>query len=108
MKHRVALVEIALAVTFALIVATDLSAKDINLGWSGQGSWSTLHYIVAGERGFFEKEGLRVRIITFGGTNLMLTELLEGELDYATTLPLLTGAAARGLPSENFGGSHQE
>src|SRR5215813_7299007 len=52
MKHRVALVEIALALSFSLIVATDLSAKDINLGWSGQGSWSTLPYIVAGERGF--------------------------------------------------------
>src|SRR5215470_17181490 len=85
MKHRVALVEIALAVSFSLIVATDLSAKDINLGWSGQGSWSTLSYIVAGERGFFEKEGLRVRLITFRGTNLMLTALL-------------TGASARGLP----------
>src|SRR5262245_24130923 len=65
MKHRVALVEIALAVSFSLIVATDLSAKNINLGWSGQGSWSTLPYIVAGERGLFEKEGLRVRLITF-------------------------------------------
>src|SRR5262249_16095776 len=98
MKHRVALVEIALAVSFSLIVATDLSAKDINLGWSGQGSWSTLPYIVAGERGFFEKEGLSVRLITFRGTNLMLTALLAGELDYATILPFLTGASARGLP----------
>src|SRR5215831_7262544 len=98
MKHRVALVEIALAVSFSLIVATDLSAKDINLGWSGQGSWSTLPYIVAGERGFFEKEGLRVRLITFRGTNLMLTALLAGELGYATILPFLTGASARGLP----------
>ena len=98
MKHRVVLVEIALAVSFSLIVATDLSAKDINLGWSGQGSWSTLSYIVAGERGFFEKEGLRVRLITFRGTNLMLTALLAGELDYATILPFLTGASARGLP----------
>ena len=41
--------------------------KDINLGWSGQGSWSTLPYIVAGERGFFEKEGLKVRLITSVG-----------------------------------------
>src|SRR5215813_11315359 len=98
MKHRVALVEIALAVSFSLIVATDLSAKDINLGWSGQSNRSTLPYIVAGERGFFEKEGLRVRLITFRGTNLMLTALLAGELDYATILPFLTGASARGLP----------
>jgi ABC-type nitrate/sulfonate/bicarbonate transport system substrate-binding protein len=98
MKHRIALVEIALAVAFFLIVATDLGAKDINLGWSGQGSWSTLPYIVASERGFFEKEGLKVRLITFRGTNLMLTALLAGELDYATILPFLTGASARGLP----------
>src|SRR5262249_27949755 len=98
MKHRVALVEIALAVTFALIVASDLSAKDINLGWSGQGSWSTLPYIVEGERGLFEKEGLRVRLITFRGTNLMLTALLPRHLDYATILAFLTGASARGLP----------
>ena len=98
MKHRVALVQIALAVSFFLIVATDLGAKDINLGWSGQGSWSTLPYIVASERGFFEKEGLKVRLITFRGTNLMLTALLAGELDYATILPFLTGASARGLP----------
>src|SRR5262249_43403873 len=65
---------------------------------SGQDSWSMLPYIVAGERGFFEKEGLRVRLITFRGTNLMLTALLAGELDYATILPFLTGASARGLP----------
>jgi len=76
----------------------DGGAKDINLGWSGQGSWSTLPYIVANERGFFEKEGLKVRLITFRGTNLMLTALLAGELDYATILPFLTGASARGLP----------
>jgi len=28
----------------------------------------------------------------------MLTALLTGDLDYATILPFLTGAAARGLP----------
>ncbi len=72
--------------------------KDVNLGWSGQGSWTTLPYVVAKERGFFEKEGLKVQLITFRGTNLMLTALLAGELDYATILPFLTGASARGLP----------
>lgn len=97
MKHRIAVVGLALAVLLSLIVF-NTDAKDINLGWSGQGSWSTLPYIVAGERGFFEKEGLKVRLITFRGTNLMLTALLAGELDYATILPFLTGASARGLP----------
>ena len=72
-------------------------AKDINFGWSGQGSWTTLPYVVAKEKGFFER-GLKVQLITFRGTNLMLTALLAGELDYATILPFLTGAAARGLP----------
>ena len=76
-------------------------AKDINLGWSGQGSWTTLPYVVAKEKGFFEKEGLKVQLITFRGTNLMLTALLTGDLDYATILPFLTGAAARGLPVQN-------
>jgi NitT/TauT family transport system substrate-binding protein len=79
-------------------VVYDVHAKDINLGWSGQGSWTTLPYVVAKEKGFFEKEGLKVQLITFRGTNLMLTALLAGELDYATILPFLTGAAARGLP----------
>jgi len=96
MKYRIAVVGLALAVLLSLIVVFNTDAKDINLGWSGQGSWSTLPYIVAGERGFFEKEGLKVRLITFRGTNLMLTALLAGELDYATILPFLTGASARG------------
>jgi len=65
MKPRIVIVELPLSVLFSLIVATDVGAKDINLGWSGQGSWSTLLYIVAGEKGFFDKEGLKVRLITF-------------------------------------------
>jgi ABC-type nitrate/sulfonate/bicarbonate transport system substrate-binding protein len=67
MKHRIAVIGLALAVLLSLIVAFNTNAKDINLGWSGQGSWSTLPYIVAGERGLFEKEGLKVRLITFRG-----------------------------------------
>jgi ABC-type nitrate/sulfonate/bicarbonate transport system substrate-binding protein len=98
MKHRGAVVQLALTFLLSLVVSFNTEAKDINLGWSGHGSWSTLPYIVAGERGFFEKEGLKVRLITFRGTNLMLTALLAGDLDYATILPFLTGASARGLP----------
>jgi ABC-type nitrate/sulfonate/bicarbonate transport system substrate-binding protein len=81
-----------------LICPTVAPSKDINIGWSGVGSWTTLPYVVAKEKGFFEKEGLKVQLITFRGTNLMLTALLAGELDYATILPFLTGASARGLP----------
>jgi ABC-type nitrate/sulfonate/bicarbonate transport system substrate-binding protein len=87
-----------MAVSFVCIAATIGQSKDINIGWSGVGSWTTLPYVVAKEKGFFEKEGLKVQLITFRGTNLMLTALLAGELDYATILPFLTGASARGLP----------
>ena len=108
MKPRIGLVELALSVLLCLIVATDAGAKDINLGWSGQGSWSTLPYIVAGERGFFEKEGLKVRLITFRGTNLMLTALLAGELDYATILPVSYRSLGAGSTCENPRSSNQE
>jgi len=62
-----------------------------------------LPYVVANEKGFFDKENLKVQLITFRGTNLMLTALLAGELDYATILPFLTGAASRGLPVRILG-----
>jgi hypothetical protein len=42
MKTQIALFGIALAVLFSVIPDIDADAKDINLGWSGQGSWSTL------------------------------------------------------------------
>jgi NitT/TauT family transport system substrate-binding protein len=60
--------------------------------------WTALPDRVASERGFYEKEGLRVRYIQFQGTNLMLSALLANELDYVTILPFIAGAAARGLP----------
>lgn len=53
---------------------------------------------VAAERGFWEKEGLKARFIQFQGTNLMLTALLNGELDYITIVPSIAGAAMRGIP----------
>ena len=93
MKNR-----IGSAVLLIFLVTGPVQAKDVNLGWSGIGSWTTLPYVVANEKGFFDKEGLKVQLITFRGTNLMLTALLTGDLDYATILPFLTGAAARGLP----------
>src|SRR5438105_3932456 len=89
---------VTLTILLCFVFAAVVQAKDINLGWSGQGSWTTLPYVVAKEKGFFEKEGLKVQLITFRGTNLMLTALLAGELDYATILPFLAGASARGLP----------
>jgi ABC-type nitrate/sulfonate/bicarbonate transport system substrate-binding protein len=98
MKNR-----IGLGFLLAWLIAGPVQAKDINLGWSGIGSWTTLPYVVANEKGFFDKENLKVQLITFRGTNLMLTALLAGELDYATILPFLTGAASRGLPVRILG-----
>ena len=90
--------KVTLTILLCFALASVAKAKDVNLGWSGIGSWTTLPYVVANEKGFFDKEGLKVQLITFRGTNLMLTALLTGDLDYATILPFLTGAAARGLP----------
>ena len=78
--------------------AQAVEPKVLNIGWTGGTSWSALPDRTAGERGFFEKEGLRVRYIQFQGTNLMLSALLANELDYVTILPFISGAAARGLP----------
>lgn len=98
MKNKCLIIDFILLLLFGGPGAVATAATAINLGWSGIGSWTTLPYVVASEKGFFEKERLGVQLITFRGTNLMLTALLGGELDYATILPFLTGAAARGLP----------
>jgi len=70
MKHRIAVIGLALAVLLSLIVAFNTNAKDINLGWSGQGSWSTLPYIVAGERGLFLKLRIYVKKGSVSETNI--------------------------------------
>lgn len=90
------------ALTFLLFLLGSPGAaaepKTINIGWTGGSGWTALPDRVASERGFYEKEGLRVRYIQFQGTNLMLSALLANELDYVTILPFIAGAAARGLP----------
>lgn len=82
----------------ASTLASLVQAKDINIGWSGPGTWTTLPFVVAGERGFFQKENLAVRMITFRGINVLMAALISGELDYATILPNLAVSAARGIP----------
>jgi ABC-type nitrate/sulfonate/bicarbonate transport system substrate-binding protein len=72
--------------------------KVISIGWTSGSNWTSLPFRVAAERGFWEKEGLRARFIQFQGTNLMLTALLNGELDYITIVPSIAGAAMRGIP----------
>jgi ABC-type nitrate/sulfonate/bicarbonate transport system substrate-binding protein len=83
---------------FAITPIAESATKDINFGWPSGEGWSSQPYKVAQEKGFFEKEGLRVRMITFRGTNLMLAALMSGDLDYMTILPFTAGAAARGVP----------
>jgi NitT/TauT family transport system substrate-binding protein len=72
--------------------------KVINVGWTGGSGWTALPFKVAVDKGFFEKEGLEVRLITMRGTTLMLSALMAGEVDYLTILPFIAGAAMRGLP----------
>jgi len=72
--------------------------RTLNIGWTGGTAWTALPDRVAMERGFFDKEGLRVRYIQFQGTNLMLSALMANEVDYVTILPFIAGAATRGLP----------
>jgi len=72
--------------------------KVLNVGWTGGSGWTALPDRIALERGFFDKEGLRVRYVQFQGTNLMLSALMAHELDYVTILPFIAGAATRGLP----------
>ena len=81
----------------------DSAAKEINFGWPSGEGWSSQPYKAAMERGFFQKEGLTVRMITFRGTNLMLAALMSGDLDYMTILPFTVGAAARGVPVKVLG-----
>src|SRR5438067_5764542 len=92
-----------LLVTIVLIiesvpVTSAAEPKVVNIGWTGGSAWTALPDRIASERGFFEKEGLRVRYIQFQGTNLMLSALMANELDYVTILPFIAGAATRGLP----------
>lgn len=90
-----------LVVLFATGLATTTNGAEprtLNIGWTGGSAWTALPDRVALERGFFEKEGIRVRYIQFQGTNLMLSALLANELDYVTILPFIAGAATRGLP----------
>jgi ABC-type nitrate/sulfonate/bicarbonate transport system substrate-binding protein len=40
--------------------------------------WSTLSFVVVGEKGFFQKEDLKVRMISFRGTNVLMAALERG------------------------------
>ena len=98
MKYRAGAIALTLTLLFSPVVATHAASWDLYIGWPGPGSWTTLPYVVAGEKGFFEKGGVKVRLIAFRGNNLMLAALLAGEIDFGTFLPFFAGSAARGLP----------
>ena len=77
------------------------SAEVINIAWTGE-YWSTLPFRVAADKGFFERENLQARFINFQSTQLITAALMQGDLDYATTLAI-AGAALRGLPLKIVG-----
>ncbi|TAK05813.1 ABC transporter substrate-binding protein [bacterium] len=101
MKQKALFLGFVLSFLLVIGLAADADSaetKVLNVGWTSGANWSALPMKIAAERGFFDKEGLKVRLIIFQGTNLMLTALLAGELDYVTILPFIAGAAVRGLP----------
>jgi len=73
----------------------------INIAWTGE-YWSTLPFRVAADKGFFERENLYARFINFQSTQLITSALMQGDIDYATTLAI-AGAALRGLPLKIVG-----
>ena len=77
------------------------SAEIINIGWTGE-YWSTLPFRVAADKGFFEREGLQVRLITMR-TALITPALMQGDLDYTAALPSIVGAALHGVPAKILG-----
>ena len=106
MKPRFHIDNAAIALFVVLVFASYAGGAEpriLNIGWTGGSAWTALPDRVAAERGFFEKEGLKVRYIQFQGTNLMLSALMANELDYVTILPFIAGAAIRGLPVKIVG-----
>jgi ABC-type nitrate/sulfonate/bicarbonate transport system substrate-binding protein len=84
MKQRFLLLGFVLSILSVVALLSHAKAaqgKDINIGWTSGANWSALPFRVAADRGYFDKEGLKVRFIQFQGTNLMLTALLAGEVD---------------------------
>jgi ABC-type nitrate/sulfonate/bicarbonate transport system substrate-binding protein len=73
----------------------------INIAWTGE-YWSTLPFRVAADKGFFERENLHARFINFQATQVITNALMQGDIDYGTTLAI-AGAALRGLPLKIVG-----
>lgn len=77
-------------------------SEEVSLAWTGE-TWTSMTIKVAVDKGFFDREGLKAKLITIRSTELILKALLLGELDYATPLPSMGAAALRGLPVKIVG-----
>jgi len=97
------LVVCALVAVFFLSASWSNAAtpEAINIAWTGE-YWSTLPFRVAADKGFFERENLQARFIIFQSTQLITNALMQGDIDYGTTLAI-AGAALRGLPLKIVG-----
>src|SRR5499433_1136878 len=92
------LVVCALVAVFFLSASWSNAAtpEAINIAWTGE-YWSTLPFRVAADKGFFERENLQARFITFQSTQLITNALMQKNIDYGTTLTI-TKTALRKLP----------
>ena len=90
---------------FLLLFSAQVEAqpsKRIRIG-STTPSITTLPSDIAFRRGFFKQEGLDPEMITIRSADIIVKALLTDNLDYATTLVSLVGAAVKGLPVKVFG-----
>lgn len=97
MKLKKVVITTFLAAVLMAGAVRQARSEEINIAWTGE-TWTSLPFRIAADRGFFDKEGLKAKFITFRGTDLIIKALMLGELDYATVLPSVGAAAARGLP----------
>jgi ABC-type nitrate/sulfonate/bicarbonate transport system substrate-binding protein len=100
-RRRVAVSALITAFVLGLGWNNKASSEVINIGWTGE-YWSTLPFRVAVDKGFFEREGLQVRLITMR-TSLITPALMQGDLDYTAALPSISGPALNGLPIKFVG-----
>ena len=100
-RKRLAVLALAAALVLGAGWNNRATPEVINIAWTGE-YWSTLPFRVAADKGFFERENLQARFITFQATQLITNALMQGDIDYGTTLAI-AGAALRGLPLKIVG-----
>ena len=87
------------AVLLAIFVfqASVHAADKIRIAIGDHPTISFLTFPLAQKRGFFREEGLEAEIIVMRG-NVPVAALVNGEIDYNSTAPLVVAAAIRGVP----------